>query len=53
MKLGDSGESRKRKATKIILGIIISLGVLVLANFIPTFQLKTAKMSLLDGNRKL
>lgn len=50
MKLGNSGESRKRKATKMILGIIISLGVLVPVNFMPTFQLKTAKMSLLDGN---
>jgi len=43
--------SKKKKLTlKILLGIISFLIIVVLINFIPTFNLKTSDMNMLSGD---
>lgn len=40
---------RKNRAIKILLGIVILLIIVLIINFIPTFNLKTSDMNMLSG----
>ena len=40
---------RKNRAIKILLGIIVLLIIMLIINFIPTFNLKTSDMNMLSG----
>lgn len=40
---------RRNRAIKILLGIISLLIVVLIVNFIPTFNLKTSDMNMLSG----
>lgn len=45
----ESGRKKKKKVCRFILGFIICLCFMCFINFIPTFNLKTSHMSLMEG----
>ena len=42
-------KKRKNRAIKILVGIIVLLAIMLIINFIPTFNLKTSDMNMLSG----